>query len=96
LFKTKLKTENDATGAEGDFTADCLKAHNEYREKHGVSPLKLNKKVCTLNTIMTVIRDFNTANCSAWMSKCLLLCARCTPQFLISNMQCSIWNCLVS
>lgn len=56
MFKTKLKTENDAAGAEGDFAADCLKAHNEYREKHGVPPLKLNKKVCT-------------PNCSAWMSK---------------------------
>jgi len=52
LFKTKLKTENDATGAEGDFAADCLKAHNEYREKHRVPPLKLNKKVCTLNMLL--------------------------------------------
>jgi len=46
LSKTKPKTENDAAGAEGDFTADCLKAHNEYREKHGIPPLKLNKKLC--------------------------------------------------
>jgi uncharacterized protein YkwD len=38
---------NDTLGAEGDFAADCLKAHNEYREKHGVQPLKLNKKVCS-------------------------------------------------
>lgn len=52
MFKTKLKTENDATGAEGDFAADCLKAHNEYREKHRVPPLKLNKKVCTLNMLL--------------------------------------------
>ncbi|PSN37032.1 hypothetical protein C0J52_17650 [Blattella germanica] len=46
VSKTKSKVENDTTGAEGDFTADCLKAHNEYREKHGVSPLKLNRKLC--------------------------------------------------
>jgi uncharacterized protein YkwD len=52
LFKTKPKAENDATGAEGDFEADCLKAHNEYREKHGVPPLKLNKKVGTLNKLL--------------------------------------------
>jgi uncharacterized protein YkwD len=43
----KSKPENDTIGAEGDFAADCLKAHNEYREKHGVQPLKLNKKVCS-------------------------------------------------
>lgn len=29
-----------------DFERDCLKAHNDYRAKHGVSPLKLNKKLC--------------------------------------------------
>jgi Uncharacterized protein with SCP/PR1 domains len=52
LFKTKLKTENDTAGAEGDFATDCLKAHNEYREKHGVPPLKLNRKVCTLNMLL--------------------------------------------
>ncbi|KAJ9594555.1 hypothetical protein L9F63_027462, partial [Diploptera punctata] len=46
LCKTKCKIENDTVGAEGDFTAECLKAHNEYREKHGVPPLKLNKKLC--------------------------------------------------
>jgi len=52
LSKTKTKTENDAAVAEGDFAADCLKAHNEYREKHGVPPLKLTKKVCTLNNLL--------------------------------------------
>lgn len=29
-----------------DFELDCLKAHNEYRARHGVLPLKLNKKLC--------------------------------------------------
>lgn len=29
-----------------DFERDCLKAHNDFRVKHGVSPLKLNKKLC--------------------------------------------------
>jgi uncharacterized protein YkwD len=47
-----LKAENDAAGAEGDFAADCLKAHNEYREKHGVLPLKLNKKVRSSNMLV--------------------------------------------
>lgn len=46
LSKAKSKIENDTAGSEGDFTAECLKAHNEFREKHGVPPLKLNKKLC--------------------------------------------------
>lgn len=29
-----------------DFEIECLKAHNEYRTKHGVPALKLNKKLC--------------------------------------------------
>lgn len=29
-----------------DFEIDCLKAHNEYRSKHGVPSLKLNKRLC--------------------------------------------------
>lgn len=28
------------------FEQDCLKAHNTYRLGHGVSPLKLNKRLC--------------------------------------------------
>ena len=27
------------------FEQDCLKAHNEYRAKHGVPPLKWNKQL---------------------------------------------------
>lgn len=29
-----------------DFEIDCLRAHNEYRSKHGVANLRLNKKLC--------------------------------------------------
>lgn len=28
------------------FEIDCLKAHNEFRSKHGVPSLKLNKRLC--------------------------------------------------
>lgn len=28
------------------FELECLEAHNEYRAKHGVPPLKLSKKLC--------------------------------------------------
>lgn len=30
----------------GEFEKDCLKAHNEFRSKHGVKMLKLNSKLC--------------------------------------------------
>lgn len=30
------------------FAADCTRAHNEYRRKHGVSDLKLSPKLCQL------------------------------------------------
>lgn len=29
-----------------EFELDCLKAHNEYRARHGVQSLKLSKKLC--------------------------------------------------
>ncbi|KAG5678130.1 hypothetical protein PVAND_007829 [Polypedilum vanderplanki] len=29
-----------------DFETECLRAHNEYRARHGVPPLKLNKRLC--------------------------------------------------
>ncbi|RZC43032.1 uncharacterized protein BDFB_013077 [Asbolus verrucosus] len=32
-----------------DFQAECLKAHNEYRKRHGVPPLKLDKDMCKVS-----------------------------------------------
>ncbi|KAK4872975.1 hypothetical protein RN001_015004 [Aquatica leii] len=32
-----------------DFQMQCLEAHNEYRQKHGVAPLKLNKDMCAVS-----------------------------------------------
>ncbi|XP_066258178.1 uncharacterized protein [Euwallacea similis] len=32
-----------------DFATECLQAHNEYRKKHGVPPLKLNKEICKVS-----------------------------------------------
>ncbi|XP_059615872.1 uncharacterized protein LOC132261217 isoform X2 [Phlebotomus argentipes] len=29
-----------------DFEVECLKAHNEFRARHSVPPLRLNKKLC--------------------------------------------------
>ncbi|XP_049857672.1 uncharacterized protein LOC126340742 isoform X2 [Schistocerca gregaria] len=55
LLKSRLKpvspTTNGAASTESmesdaDFATDCLNAHNEYREKHGVPPLRLSKKLC--------------------------------------------------
>lgn len=36
--------EDEETGR-AKFEEEALKAHNEYRAKHGVAPLKLDKKV---------------------------------------------------
>lgn len=41
------KTENSFT--EGDFETDFLNAHNEYRKRHGVPLLKLDKKLCKIS-----------------------------------------------
>uniref|UniRef100_A0A0K8TRK5 Putative dual scp protein n=1 Tax=Tabanus bromius TaxID=304241 RepID=A0A0K8TRK5_TABBR len=30
----------------GDFELECLRAHNEFRARHGVPPLKLNRRLC--------------------------------------------------
>ncbi|XP_063240497.1 uncharacterized protein LOC134541189 isoform X2 [Bacillus rossius redtenbacheri] len=46
LFRPKGRADGESPGSEGDFVADCLRAHNEYRRRHGVEPLKLNKKLC--------------------------------------------------
>lgn len=34
------------TNGFSDFEKDCLRAHNDFRAKHRVSPLKINKKLC--------------------------------------------------
>ncbi|KAL1502315.1 hypothetical protein ABEB36_007480 [Hypothenemus hampei] len=32
-----------------DFQTECLKAHNEYRKKHGVAPLKLDREISKIS-----------------------------------------------
>ncbi|KAG5897860.1 hypothetical protein JTB14_024894 [Gonioctena quinquepunctata] len=32
-----------------DFQNECIRAHNEYRSKHGVPPLKLNRDMCKVS-----------------------------------------------
>ncbi|XP_054156857.1 uncharacterized protein LOC128955233 [Oppia nitens] len=36
---------SEPTDDDKEFAEDCLKWHNHYREKHGVKPLKLSKKL---------------------------------------------------
>ncbi|XP_017772831.1 PREDICTED: uncharacterized protein LOC108559950 isoform X2 [Nicrophorus vespilloides] len=31
------------------FNSECLRAHNEYRQRHGVTPLKLSKEMCRIS-----------------------------------------------
>ncbi|KAK6997414.1 putative CRISP, partial [Halocaridina rubra] len=42
----KTSTSSESSSDEEDFAKDCLKAHNEYRKKHGVQLLKLNEDMC--------------------------------------------------
>ncbi|KAF4518471.1 hypothetical protein B566_EDAN006476 [Ephemera danica] len=44
--ENKIKSRKDSESAEEEFALECLRAHNEYRVKHGVPPLRLNKKLC--------------------------------------------------
>jgi len=37
----------DEDKAEAKFQEEALKAHNEFRANHGVTPLKLDKKLCS-------------------------------------------------
>jgi len=39
--------DENEENAEAKFQDQALKAHNEYRDKHGVAPLKLDKKLCS-------------------------------------------------
>ena len=48
--KSNLSTKSSSSSSsssedEDDFEEDALKKHNEYRQKHGCPPLKLDKKV---------------------------------------------------
>lgn len=39
-----------------DFEKSCLKAHNEFRNKHDVQPLKLNKRLCRFSEEWAKVR----------------------------------------
>ncbi|XP_042859515.1 uncharacterized protein LOC122245623 isoform X2 [Penaeus japonicus] len=41
--KSSSSSSSDSSSDEDDFVADCLKAHNNYRKKHGVPLLKISK-----------------------------------------------------
>lgn len=42
----KSKSPSPVSSQFTEFQRDCLDAHNEYRAKHGVAPLKLSKNLC--------------------------------------------------
>lgn len=41
-----LSKRSASTSTYTDFEISCLRAHNEFRARHGVPPLKLNRKLC--------------------------------------------------
>ncbi|XP_050717016.1 uncharacterized protein LOC126998870 isoform X3 [Eriocheir sinensis] len=41
----KSSSSSESSSDEEDFAEDCLKAHNTFRAKHGVQPLKMSKKL---------------------------------------------------
>ncbi|KAG0727580.1 Golgi-associated plant pathogenesis-related protein 1 [Chionoecetes opilio] len=43
--KSSSSSESDSSSDEEDFADSCLKAHNDYRKKHGAPALKLSKKL---------------------------------------------------
>lgn len=44
--KSPNTTKNLSNGTEGNFEEDFLNAHNEYRIRHGVDALELDRKMC--------------------------------------------------
>ena len=51
--RSSSSSSSDSSSDEEDFAEECLKAHNEYRKKHGVPSLKLNKKVSALSVCLS-------------------------------------------
>ena len=49
----KSSSSSESSSDEEDFAEDCLKAHNDYRKKHGAQPLKLSKKVSVTGRRLT-------------------------------------------
>lgn len=45
-----------------EFEKACLKAHNEYRAKHAVPPLKLNKRLCRFSEEWAKVCDIQFIN----------------------------------
>ncbi|KAK4292159.1 hypothetical protein Pmani_035049 [Petrolisthes manimaculis] len=43
--QSSSSSSSDSEDNEDSFAQDCLKAHNDYRKKHGASPLTLSKKL---------------------------------------------------
>lgn len=46
INSTKITQKLEQNVTEGNFEEDFLEAHNTYRRRHGVPPLKLDRKLC--------------------------------------------------
>ncbi|XP_072399922.1 uncharacterized protein [Diabrotica undecimpunctata] len=49
VLRSNTKPSVKKKNSKMDFQQECLQAHNEYRLKHGVPPLKLNKEMCRVS-----------------------------------------------
>ncbi|XP_018569850.1 uncharacterized protein LOC108909884 isoform X3 [Anoplophora glabripennis] len=49
VTKTSKRPSLKKRNIKMEFQIECLQAHNEYRRKHGVPPLRLNKEMCRLS-----------------------------------------------
>ncbi|XP_050517539.1 uncharacterized protein LOC126892114 isoform X2 [Diabrotica virgifera virgifera] len=49
VLRSNKKPSVKKKNSKMDFQQECLQAHNEYRHKHGVPPLKLNKEMCRVS-----------------------------------------------
>lgn len=61
-----------STSTFNDFEKACLKAHNEFRQKHSVQPLKLSKRLCRFSEEWAKVSfcnkiELNICICTAYL-----------------------------
>lgn len=57
---------SSSTSTFSEFEKACLKAHNEFRQRHGVQSLKLNKRLCRFSEEWAKVNEFVLARTKRW------------------------------